>query len=333
MTDPSDFDAEQGRGSAEQEPDWRIFHGDGVSRNVRIPDGPPWRQFDGASPAAAGDGTTPYIIDQAAIDVVNAALYLRRPLLVTGYPGTGKSSLARAIANELKLGDVLSWPINSRSTLQEALYRYDAIGRLQDANLQNQRGEAPSDIGTFVRLGPLGTALAPSPRPRVLLVDELDKGDIDLPNDLLAVFEDGSFEIPELSRLPKDPEGVQVLTADPHAKCRVRDGIVRCTQFPIVVITNNGERDFPPAFRRRCLPLHLDDPDEGRLRDVIAGHLGEAALARADDLVKAFVRRRQLGELATDQLLNAVYLRVGGAHLEDPEGLLKTVLHRLNPGG
>ncbi|MFI7110308.1 AAA family ATPase [Nonomuraea sp. NPDC050227] len=261
-------------------------------------------------------------------DVVNAALHLRRPLLVTGYPGTGKSSLAHAIAHELDLGRVLHWPINSRSTLQDALYRYDAIGRLREANLHHDPQSTGPGIGDYVRLGPLGTALLPRDRPRVLLVDELDKGDVDLPNDLLTVFEEGTFEVPELARLPEDESRIEVLTDDPNERVPVVRGQVRCAEFPVVIITSNGERDFPPAFLRRCVRLDLPEPDEQRLRDIVEAHLGADALESIDDLLRAFLGRRALGELATDQLLNAIFLRKGGVDL-DADGLLDAVLHRL----
>ncbi|MFD7933861.1 AAA family ATPase [Streptomyces sp. NPDC059755] len=328
---PPEADAHTVTGPAYEDEDWQIFRGDGRRHRARIPDAPPWRRFADAGDDAAPAGETPphYVIDRADTDVVNAAIHLRRPLLVTGHPGTGKSSLAAAIAYELDLGPVLHWPVNSRSTLQEALYRYDAIGRLQESSLPGAAQETPPYIGSFLRLGPVGTALAPTPRPRVLLVDELDKGDVDLPNDLLTAFEEGSFEIPELSRLPDEQSVVDVLTADTDERARVRKGMVRCTQFPLVVITSNGERDFPPAFRRRCLPLHLGDPDRTRLRQIITGHLGPEALADAEDLVRKFMEQRAVGELATDQLLNAVFLRKGGARLA-ADGLLGTVLHRLN---
>ncbi|MEU9308892.1 MoxR family ATPase [Streptomyces sp. NPDC048256] len=307
------------------EADWRLFRGDGVPRAVALPAAPPWRRF---GPTGAGRQELPYLIEPKHADVVNAALHLRRPLLVTGPAGTGKSSLARAVAHELRLGELLRWPINSRSTVKEALYQYDAIGRLRETTLSRDRGEREPSIGTFVRLGPLGTALVPSQVPRALLIDEMDKGDVDLPNDLLTVFEEGVFEIPELTRLPEDVTDIEVQTADHRGTVPVHQGRVQCAEFPVVVITSNGERDFPPAFLRRCIRLDLPVPDEERLRRIVAAHLGQDALRAADDLLEAFLRRRVPGELATDQLLNAVFLRAGGVDL-DAEGLLDAVLHQL----
>lgn len=311
--------------------DWRLFRGDGQVRHVRMPEAPPWRRFgrrDAQQGAVPSDPHRPYLIDQPQIDVVNAALHLRRPLLVTGHPGTGKSSLAYAIAHEMDLGKVLRWPVNSRSTLAEALYQYDAVGRLRETTLSHDQGDQPPDIGRFIRLGPLGTALLPGDRPRVLLVDELDKGDVDLPNDLLTVFEEGEFEIPELSRLPAGQDEALVHTTSGTNPQPVVAGFVRCREFPVVVITSNGEREFPPAFLRRCLRLHLPDPDEHRLRAIIVAHLGQDSVPQLDDLIHTFLARRAPGELATDQLLNAAHLRLGGVDL-DAEGLLEAVLHQL----
>ncbi|MGP3982243.1 AAA family ATPase [Streptomyces sp. KR80] len=311
--------------------DWRLFRGDGQRREVVMPPAPPWRRFGGDTAEPGSDGARrprPYLISPVHADVVNAALHLRRPLLVTGHPGTGKSSLARAVAHELSLGEVLHWPISSRSTVQDALYRYDAIGRLRETALSRDRGEDEPSIGSFVRLGPLGTALVPREQPRVLLVDELDKGDVDLPNDLLTVFEEGEFEIPELARLREDQAVVEVLTAQADERAQLVRGRLRCQEFPIVVITSNGERDFPPAFLRRCIRLDLPTPDEARLRAIVTAHLGEGAVAEVDDLLDAFLRRRAAKELATDQLLNAVFLRAGGVDLS-ADGLLDAVLHRL----
>ncbi|WP_223198810.1 AAA family ATPase [Solihabitans fulvus] len=243
--------------------------------------------------------------------MVNAALYLRRPLLVTGKPGTGKSTLAHSVARELKLGPVLYWPITSHAKVDDGLYRYDAIGRLQEASLA--RTAEPPDVGRYIRLGPLGTALLPRHRPRVLLIDELDKSDVDLPNDLLNIFEEGQFDIPELARLPEEQDSVHVMTRDPGGRAAIRRGQVRCHAFPFVVITSNGEREFPPPFLRRCLRLNIQPPDAEKLAAIVAGQLGKAVLDESRQLIEQFVDSRDHGDLATDQLLNAIYLAASGA--------------------
>ena len=182
---------------------WWIFKGTGQPHDgiARLPNPPAWREFKAdirdelmyhperqftGNASEVSRGKT-FQANEEEIMLVNTALYLRRPLLVTGKPGTGKSSLAYAVAHELKLGRVLTWPITSRSSLTEAIYRYDAIGRLQDA----QRTQKDPDIGQFIRLGPLALALLPVDLPQVLLIDEIDKSNIDLPNDLLNIFGGG----------------------------------------------------------------------------------------------------------------------------------------------
>src|SRR5262249_23530267 len=156
--------------------DWRIYKGTSTPTpdEVMFPTAPPWRDFT----AMVGRRGATYQATQEQIRIVNAALYLRRPLLVTGRPGVGKSSLAYSVAEELRLGAVLRWTITSRTTLNDGLYRYDAIGRMQEAQL-NKDSKVPPDIGKYLTLGPLGTAMLPSRMPRVLLIDEIDKSDID----------------------------------------------------------------------------------------------------------------------------------------------------------
>jgi len=269
---------------------------------------------DTSSGAAAGAG---YLPEDDAVELANIALLLRRPLLVTGKPGTGKSTLARSIAYELGLGPVLYWPISSRSSLTDALCRYDSIGRLQQANLVRFRDTAhpvPS-IGEFIRLGPLGTALVGRYRPRVLLIDELDKSDIDLPNDLLNVLEEGEFEIPELIR-EAGADDVRVLTSDRDGWATVRHGRVRCNAFPVIVITSNGEREFAPAFLRRCVRLHIQPPSAEKLSRIIAGQLGASKLDDATYVVDEFTALRETLDLSTDQLLNAVYFATSGLELD-----------------
>jgi MoxR-like ATPase len=301
--------------------DWLIYRGTGEPHNGvdSLPPPPPWRQFDGGPPLPVPPRShvspgelriaTSYRPDPDAVELVNAALYLRRPLLVTGKPGTGKSSLAYSVAYELGLGPVLRWPITSRSTLQEGLYSYDAIGRLQDVNLRSEAEAGdPASIGKYVRLGPLGTALLPFARPRVLLIDEIDKSDVDLPNDLLNLFESPGYSVPELARLAESVPEVRVLTEDESETVVLHEGRVLCQAFPFVVLTSNAEREFPPAFLRRCLRLDLRIPTPAQVEGIVASHLGAELAAASQDLLTEFLAKRTQGDLAADQLLNAVYL-------------------------
>ncbi|WP_416905758.1 AAA family ATPase [Micromonospora echinospora] len=317
---------------------WWIFQGSGETHDGidRLPDPPPWRTFnDTGNRTQRPEQARTYQADRETLELVNTAIFLRRPLLVTGQPGVGKSTLAYAVAHELGLGPVLRWPITSRTVVRDGLYRYDAIGRIEERNLRDfgTGDNALPDVGRFLRLGPLGTALAPSDRERVLLVDEIDKSDIDLPNDLLDAFEEGEYEIPELSRIADTVPQVTIGTSD-GGRVTVDNGYVRCTKFPIVVLTSNGERDFPPAFLRRCVRLELRPPDEERLADIVQAHLGTELDERAQRLIRTFLERREHGDLATDQLLNAVYLthKVPGGQL-DPERLADLVLQYLTELG
>jgi MoxR-like ATPase len=332
-------------------PEWWVYRGTGrpipdLDLAAKLPAPPPWRNFRGGPfpdndiPPEADDEAerrlgsefhlTEQDIDPHEVDIVNAALYLRRPLLVTGRPGTGKSSLAYRIARELGLGRVLRWPITSHVALRQGLYGYDAIGRAQAAGTRQQAaarlggGSAGAaavlepPIGEFLRLGPLGTAFLPRRLPRALLIDELDKSEADLPNDLLNIFEDGGYTILELERMRTHTPEVTVFTDDPGQSAAIVDGRVLCQAFPMIVITSNGERDFPPAFLRRCLRLEMQPPDAEQLVKMAANHLLDKNGEHRDRLVQEFVERSAAaGGLPADKLLDAIYLATSGAYRED----------------
>ncbi len=333
---------------------WGVYRGN--ARKAAEPAGPwppapPWRRFAGQGSASrpADDGGeadrhvgnapgTERIPHPREVDMVNAAICLRRPLLVTGDPGAGKSTLSYVIARELGLGPVLRWPVTSRTRLRDGLYEYDAIGRVQATAAGDRDATGETDIGKYIHLGALGTALLPYDLPRVLLIDELDKGDIDLPNDLLNVFEEGEYDIPELARISGGRPEVVVRTNDHGGTAVVTDGVVRCREFPVVIITSNGEREFPPAFLRRCLRLHVDPPGFDQLGQMVAAHFGVPEGVELRELINRFLEySRQVGGLASDQLLNAVHLAMqlatSGAYHADQsrDELLQAIWHPLSP--
>lgn len=312
--------------------DWQLYTGLNEPHDIKVPPTPPWRRFDGEvhgdPPPVTSDpveGAT-FQATPDTVRAVNAALHLRRPLLLTGRPGSGKSSLIDSVARELRLGPVLRWHVTSRSTLQESLYRYDAIGRLHAQNLE---GRTPS-ITEYMRLGPLGTALLPTTRPRALLIDEIDKGDIDLPNDLLNVFEQGEFEIPELARYHEPI--VEIPEHEADRTFPITRGKVRCREFPFVVLTSNGERDFPSAFLRRCIQHRMPDPTPALLARIVSAHLGSEVAAASRSMIADFVDRAQSNNAqATDQLMNAAFLLTHDAAPtgEERKALIELLLQQL----
>ncbi|MEY9213842.1 ATP-binding protein [Thermobifida halotolerans] len=337
-------------------PEWWIFHGTGRPRPhldlaAELPPPPRWRTYGGGPhlpppPPVDEDEETGRVLgvaptalaprrplgenERARLSKVNAALYLRRPLLVQGPPGVGKSALAAQLARELNLGRVLRWTVDSRSTLRSGVYDYDPISQIHDLNLESvrcgprtaaDRRYAPTDeetahlrssaqrIGRYLRLGPLGTAFLPYRLPRVLLIEGLDRGDYDLATDLLTLLERGGYTIPELHRLRTVAPEITVPTNDPRREATITDGEVRCSAFPVVVITCGTERPFPPEFLRRCIPVEHTTPTGAELADIVAAHFSGGLPAHANSLITDFLRRGAEGStLAVDQLLNAVHL-------------------------
>ena len=275
---------------------FEIYRGGGKPRKITLPEGPPWRK-------PGRDRADGFVATEEMKRMVNAALHLCKPLLVSGDPGTGKTSLIYHVANELGLGEVLRWNIHSRTKMLDGLYRYDAIGRLD-----NERRDKSIGIEDFLWLGPVGTALASSTR-RALLVDEIDKSDPDLPNDLLNVLEDGSFRIPQLSW--ENKPDIEISGHDGE-RYEVKGAEVETSRFPFIILTSNGERAFPAAFRRRCLCLHLERPDRSQLERILDSHLGDGTSDSAQivPLLDSFTEKLQNTEVnhSVDQLLNAAQI-------------------------
>jgi MoxR-like ATPase len=207
------------------------------------------------------------------------------------------------VARELRLGGVLRWPVTSRTTLRSGLYEYDAIGRAQATS-----GACDgTTIGDYIHLGPLGTALLPRAVPRVLLIDEMDRCSVDLPADLREVIEEGQFSIPELVRVRNLALDVTVHTADSGETAVIRNGVVRCHEFPIMVITSNDERGLPDDFR--CVRYDVPEPDDEWLAAMVAAHFPAGSGIEVREMIRAF---REHGDgdggLTADTVLNAVHL-------------------------
>ncbi|GAC1368612.1 MAG: MoxR family ATPase [Ktedonobacteraceae bacterium] len=223
-------------------------------------------------PGAIGEDGRPiygYLPDAALVEAVNLAIYLKRPLLIKGEPGCGKTRLAAAVARELNL-PYRAWYIKSTSRARDGLYIFDTLGRLRDAQFASTLHTTDISPANYVQMQALGQAFQNSER-TVVLIDEIDKADIDFPNDLLLELDELSFVITETGETIKARTGAE----------------------PIIFITSNDEKDLPDAFLRRCLFHYINFPDERRLTEIINIHCPDTAPAIIDAAIKRFLELHQ----------------------------------------
>lgn len=233
-------------------------------------------------------GSEEYVASKELMNAVNVAIALEKPLLIKGEPGTGKTMLAEAIAKALEM-KLIIWGIKSTTKAQEGLYVYDTVQRLYDS----QFGEGDvSDIKQYIKLGKLGEAFTANEQV-VLLIDEIDKADLEFPNDLLWELDQMEFYIHETKRTVK-------------AKHR-----------PIVIITSNAEKELPDAFLRRCIFHYIDFPDQNLMEEIVRTHYPAVEDKLLQDAMEVFYWIRSMKDIrkkpSTSELIDWINaLQIGG---------------------
>lgn len=238
-------------------------------------------------------GSDDYVVTKELMNAVNVSIALQKPLLIKGEPGTGKTMLAESISKALDM-DLIIWGIKSTTKAQEGLYVYDTVQRLYDS----QFGEGNvSDIKQYIKLGKLGEAFT-SDKQVVLLIDEIDKADLEFPNDLLWELDKMEFYIPETGET------------------------VRAKSRPIVIITSNAEKELPSAFLRRCIFHYISFPDQQQMEEIVRVHFDHLDEDLLQQTLEAFYWIRGLDELekkpSTSELVDWIHaLSLSGIPHED----------------
>ena len=230
-------------------------------------------------------GTENYIASTELKLAVNAAITLERPLLIKGEPGTGKTMLAEELARSLDV-PLLQWHIKSTTKAQQGLYEYDAVSRLRDSQLGDEKVK---DIGNYIVQGKLWQAFEMEKRP-VLLIDEIDKADIEFPNDLLLELDKMEFYVYETQQL------------------------IKAKQRPIVIITSNNEKELPDAFLRRCFFHYIQFPSKEEMAEIVNVHFPDLKKSLLNEALESFFGLRDMPGLkkkpSTSELIDWLKLLV-----------------------
>lgn len=238
-------------------------------------------------------GSDDYVVTKELMNAVNVSIALQKPLLIKGEPGTGKTMLAESISKALDM-DLIIWGIKSTTKAQEGLYVYDTVQRLYDS----QFGEGNvSDIKQYIKLGKLGEAFT-SDKQVVLLIDEIDKADLEFPNDLLWELDKMEFYINETKET------------------------IKTKHRPIVIITSNAEKELPDAFLRRCIFHYIEFPDADKMEEIINVHFGNIDQKLCQKALEAFYEIRKMDEIqkkpSTSELLDWIQaLMISGVDIEN----------------